>query len=231
MDIDVSGIIIRGFAAYTFLLIFTRMLGRQIISQMTLFDYVVGITIGSLAADMTLAGSDNFWDGLLALAVWIILPIVLGWVTLRSYKIRKVVEGEPSLIIVNGTVDKQALQRHRFNIDDLMSSLRSQGAFDIADIEFAILETDGRVSVLKKAQKAPLTPKDLNLATPYVGLPTTIMEDGNIIEHRLQEVKLSKEWLITQLRNRGIHDISEVFIAQIDTQGNLYVDLKKDGPK
>ncbi|QGG47536.1 YetF domain-containing protein [Heliorestis convoluta] len=231
MDVDVVGILIRGFAAYTFLLLFTRLLGRQLISQMTLFEYVVGITIGSLAADMTLAGSDNFWDGALALAVWIVLPILLGWFTLRSFWLRKIVEGEPSIIIVNGTIDKQALQRHRFNLDDLLSNLREQGVFNLHDIEFAILETDGSVSVLQKSQKRPVTPEDLHLSTSYTGLPTTLLEDGQIIEHRLREIRLSKEWLLTQLRNRGIKDINEVFIAQIDTEGKLYVDLKKDGPK
>lgn len=228
MDIDFWGILIRGVAAYSFLLVLSRFLGRQIIAQMTFFEYIVGITVGSLAADMTMAGSDSVWDAALALLIWLTLPIGIGLLSLKSHPARKIVEGEPALVVINGKVNKQALRRQRFNMDDLLSKLRVQGAFNLSDVEFAVLETDGSVSVLKKSQKSPVTPADLGLSTSYVGLPTTLIQDGEVIEHRLKEVRLSKEWLLAELRKRGIESPSQVFVAQMDTSGQLYVDLKDE---
>ncbi|KAF1083938.1 hypothetical protein SPSYN_02850 [Sporotomaculum syntrophicum] len=223
---------LRALFAYLALLLFTRVNGREQISQLTYFEYVVGITIGSIAATLTTTLEDPFWPGLLGMAVWTILPILTGWLVLKSVPIRKIIEGEPIVVVQNGKIDEEALTRQRTNFDDFMLMLRKKDIFNISDVEYAIFERNGTLSVQKKSQLNPVTPADLNLSTPYRGLPTTLVQDGVIIDNRLQEVSLSKDWLLQKLQaEHGVSDISQVSIAQLDTSGNLYVDLLNDEPE
>jgi len=122
------------------------------------------------------------------------------------------------------------LKRIRIPIDELISELRTQGVFNIADVEFAFFEPGGKISVQKKSQKQPLTPSDINLATQYDGLPTNLVMDGEILYDALRSLHLSKAWLLYQLGKENINDISEISLAQLDTRGNLYVDLKGGKP-
>jgi len=122
------------------------------------------------------------------------------------------------------------LTRTRIQINELISELRIQGVFSIADVEFAILEPGGKISVQKRSQKHPLTPSDLNIPTQYDGLPTNLIIDGSIQKNALKSLSLSKAWLFHQLKKQNILDASEISLAQLDTKGNLYVDLKGDKP-
>ena len=223
---------LRALFAYLFLLLFTRINGREQISQLTYFEYVVGITIGSIAATLTTTLEDPFWPGLLGMAVWAILPFLTGWLVLKSVPARKIIEGEPIVVVQNGKIDEEALARQRTNFDDLILMLRQKDVFNISDVEYAVFERNGDLSVQKKSQLNSVTPADLNLSTPYRGLPTTLVQDGVIIGNRLQEVSLSKDWLLQKLQaEHGVSDISRVSIAQLDTSGNLYVDLLSDEPE
>ncbi|MCX7745323.1 MAG: DUF421 domain-containing protein [Clostridia bacterium] len=110
------------------------------------------------------------------------------------------------------------------------SELRSQGVFNLSDVEFAMFEPGGKISIQKKSQKQPLTPSDLNIPTQYDGLPTNLIVDGSVLMDALQSLNLSKAWLYHHLGKQNIHDAAEVSLAQLDTKGNLYVDLKGDKP-
>jgi len=222
----------RAVGSFIFLLALTRLMGREQISQLTFFDYVVGITIGSIAATLTTTPQDPFLPGLLGLVIWGLLPISLGILTLKWVPARKIIEGEPVVIIQNGKIDEEAISRQKLNYDDLLMLLREQQTFNIQDVENAIYERNGKLTVQRKSQQQPVTPADLTLSTQYKGLPTTIIEDGTILTNRLKEVNLSKDWLSKKLqREYGINNIGEVSIAQLDTQGNLYVDRKNNNPE
>lgn len=207
-------------------------MGREQISQLTFFDYIVGITIGSIAATLTVTHQDPFIPGLLGLLLWGLLPILTGFITLKWVPARKIIEGEPIIVIQNGKIDEEAMTKQRLNYDDLLMLLRERGVFNIADVENAIYERNGQLTVQRKSQLDPITPSDLNISTSYKGLPTTIVQDGVIIENRLKEIRLSKDWLLKQIRSQyNVQNISEVSMAQLDTQGNLYVDIKNDPTK
>jgi len=222
---------LRALFAFLFLLLFTRINGREQISQLTYFEYVVGITIGSIAATLTTTPQDPFVPGLIGMAIWAILPILTGWLVLKSVPARKIIEGEPIVVIQNGKIDEKALAGQRTNFDDLLLMLRQKDIFDISDVENAVFERNGTISVQRKSQFSPVTPADLNLSTTYQGLPTTLVQDGLMLENRLREISLSKDWLLQKLQiEHGVSDISKVSIAQIDTSGNLYVDLKSTNP-
>lgn len=221
-------VIIRSLIAFFSLLILVRLTGKQQMSELTFFDYVVGITIGSIAATLSVQLNQNTTATLAGMIIWGLLPIFLAYLSLHSVWIRKVVEGEATVVIENGKIMEQNLTRIRLSIDDLLSSLRAKDVFNITDVEFALFETSGKLSIQLKSQKLPLTPADLNLPTGYAGLPTTLIDDGKPLVDALHSLNLSQAWLRYQLGKQQITDFTVVALAQLDTAGNLYVDLKDD---
>ena len=219
---------IRSFISFFALLILVRLMGKQQVAELTFFDYIVGITIGSIAATLSVQVNQNTFATLIGLAIWAILPIILAYLSLKNIWIRKVVEGEGTVVIENGKILEKHLRKIRITIDDLISQLRTQGVFKISDVEFAMFETNGKLSIQKKSQKQPVTPSDLNLPTQYDGLPTNLVEDGIILIDALKSLKLSKAWLYYNLKKQKIENADEISLAQLDTNGNLYVDLKGD---
>lgn len=223
-------VVIRSFISFFILLLLVRIIGKQQVAQLTFFDYIVGITIGSIAATLSVQVNENTLATLVGMGVWTILAIVLGYLGLHSVWLRKVVGGEATVVVENGKILEENLKRIRIPIDELISELRTQGVFSIEDVEFALLEPGGKLSVQKKSQKQPLTPGDINLPTQYDGLPTNLIMDGIILYDALRSLNLSKAWLLHQLGKQSITDVSEISLAQLDTKGNLYVDLKGDRP-
>lgn len=221
-------VIIRSTIAFFALLILVRLMGKQQVSELTFFDYVVGITIGSIAATLSVAVNQNTVATLAGMALWTILPIFIAYLSLHNVWIRKVVEGEGTVVIENGKILEKHLAKIRLSIDDLIAQLRTQGVFNITDVEFALFESNGKLSIQKKSQKRPLTPEDLSLPTQYEGMPTNLIEDGIILVDALRSLNLSQAWLYHQLGKVNIQDIKEVSLAQLDTLGNLYVDLQGD---
>jgi len=224
-------IAIRALTAYLFLLALARLMGREQISQLTFFDYIVGITIGSIAGTITTNIQELFFPGLFGLFIWAMLPILTGFATLKWMPARKIIEGEPVTVIQNGKLDEEAMGRQRLNYDDLMMLLREKNVFNISEVENAIYERNGKVTVQLKSQFRPVKPADLNISTQFEGLPTTLVEDGVVIQNRLKEVSLSKDWLFKKLQvEYGINSFDQVSMAQLDTQGNLYADVIAQNP-
>ncbi|PKM88097.1 MAG: hypothetical protein CVU87_08255 [Firmicutes bacterium HGW-Firmicutes-12] len=223
-------VVIRSIISFFSLLILTRIMGKQQVAELTFFDYVVGITIGSIASTLSVQVNQNTIATLAGMGVWTILPIMLAYLSLHNIWIRKVVEGEGTVLIENGNIIEKNLGKVRITIDDLLSQMRTQGVFDITDVEFAIIESNGRLSLQKKSQKRPVTPSDLNLSTMYEGLPTNLIEDGILLVDAIESLKLSKAWLYHQLDKVNIQDIKLISLAQLDTKGVLYVDLDGDSP-
>lgn len=221
-------VIIRSLISFFSLLILVRLTGKQQMSELTFFDYVVGITIGSIAATISVELNQNTTATLAGMAVWGLLPIVLAYISLHNIWFRKVVEGEATVVIENGKILEKNLGKLRLSIDDLLAELRSKNVFNITDVEFALFETSGKLSIQLKSQQQPLTPAALHLPTQYDGLPTTLIEDGKVLIDALQSLKLTQAWLQYQLGKENIKDFSRVSLAQLDTTGNLYVDLQDD---
>lgn len=223
-------VFIRSFIAFFVLLLFIRLMGKQQVSQLTFFDYVVGITIGSIASTLSVQVNENTLATLVGMGTWTILALLLAYLAIRSVWIKKVVDGKSTVVVENGKLLEDNLKRIRIPIDEFLSELRSQGVFSVTDVEFALFEPGGKLSIQKKSQKQPLTPSDLNIPTQYDGLPTVLIMDGVTSEDALRSLKLSNAWLHHQLSKQNIQGASEVSLAQLDTQGNLYVDLKGNNP-
>lgn len=225
---DTIVVIVRSIIAFFSLLIFARILGKSHISQLTFFDYILGITIGSIAATLTTDLTSRAWPHWVGLFVWAFLVYIIQIITLKWRKSSKYIDGEPTIIVMNGQIMEGAMRKMRYRVSDLMEQLRGKEVFDLNEVEFALLETDGKVSVLKKSQYQTVTPNDLNISTPYKGIGTEIIYDGKLIKKNLKGAKRDMKWLENQLRARGIGSYREVFLAVIDTSGQLFVDVYED---
>ena len=221
-------VVVRGIIGFFTLLIFARLLGKEQISQLTFFDYVLGITIGSIAASLTTDLTTNTWTHWVGLFTWTVLVIGVQFVTLKWRYMAKYLEGEPTVVIMNGQFMEKTMRKMRYRATDILVQLREKGVFDLSQVEFAVIETNGSLSVLKKSQYQPVTPKDLNLPSNYMGISTELIYNGVVIEQNLKQVKLDRAWLDQELKKLGINDPEDVFIATLETSGVLYVDTYKD---
>ncbi|MGI6038399.1 MAG: DUF421 domain-containing protein [Limnochordia bacterium] len=221
-------VFVRSIAAFFFLFLYARILGKTQMGQLTFFDYAAGITIGSMAASMSTDLDSiglHHWVGL---TTWFVLVLALQIASIRNRYLERLVEGEPTVVIHNGQILERNLEKLRYPYSDLMSELRGKNVFDIGDVEFALLEPTGKLSVLLKSDRQPITPKDLNISTHYEGLTTEIISSGQVIEGNLAQLGLDHRWLKEQLQAQGIDDVRQVAFAVLDSQGNLYVDKVED---
>lgn len=221
-------VFVRAIIGYFSILIFTKILGKQQISQLTFFDYVLGITIGSMAATLTTDLSSRAWPHWIGLITWSLLGYLFQIFTVKWRFVSKMITGDPKIVIVDGLILEDTLRRMQYTAYDLIQLLRNKDVFDLKEIEFAILEPNGQLSVLKKSEYKNLTPKDMKITTQPSKLSLDVIYDGIIIEENLKRLNKEKKWLLGQLKVQGIQDISEVFFATLDTSGSLYIDKYKD---
>lgn len=229
---DIMDIVIRTSLGFVLLFILTHIAGRKAISQLTFFDYVNGITIGSIAAAMAVDSSIGIVTSLVSLGVWTGWIMIVNFITLRSVPARKLIDSEPIMVIHNGKILEDNLGKRYFNVHHLLKQLRMRGVFDPSEIEVGIMESNGHLSILKKSQFRPVTAKDLNLssqgpvASQFIGKELVV--DGEVIEKNLTENGFTRQWLESQLQSQGVIDLKEVTLAIINPDGTLYVDEKRD---
>jgi uncharacterized membrane protein YcaP (DUF421 family) len=202
-----------------------RLIGRKLLAQMSYFDFTVAITIGSISGSYVVQMVEGMWV-LIAPLLLAILAIIFDYVHLKSLHFRKLTEGEPVIVMQNGQILEKNMKRLRYHLDNLEAQLRDKGVFDFSEVEFAIFEPHGQLSVLKKSQYLPLTPSDMKLSTKYKGLSTEIIKDGTVLEENLKQNHLSRDWLTQELRKRKIGNIADVIYAALNTEGVLYVSMK-----
>jgi len=214
---------------YLLLVFLTRIIGKKLLSQMTFFDFVIGITLGTIGAAFITVEVKGLY--VLISPIILTLAVVLtGQLAMKNVAARKLLEGEPLVIVQNGKIYEQNMRKIRYHLDDLLMQLREKNVFDLSEVEFAILEPHGQLSVLKKSQYIPITPEELGISTNYKGVSSEIIRDGKIVHQNLRQNKLSHEWLYNELSSRGIKRLEDVFLATLSTDGNLFVDLRSDNP-
>lgn len=220
--------IVRTVITFFTLLIYTRILGKQQIGNLTFFDYINGITIGSLGGTLATDLSSKAWVHWVGLTVFILLTYLLQIITLKSRYLSKVIEGEPTIVIQDGKILEKNLKTMRIKYDELMMMLRQNYVFDLTKVAYAIFEPNGSLSVLPKAEHQTVTPKDMNIVVSPVGITTEIIIDGKLIRDNLIQRKKDLLWLQLQLQANGIGDMKDVSFAAILPNGQLYVDKYVD---
>ena len=217
--------IYRTVLVYFLVLVVIRMMGKREIGQLSPFDFVVAIIIAELAAIPMEATDVPLWHSVLPLVILGLLEVIMSYVTLFSQSFRGLVCGHPQVIVKNGKVLRGEMRSARYNLDDLMAQLREKGIVGVEDVEFAVLETSGKLSVILKSQRRPVTPADLGLPTSYEGLPAILVMDGNVMNKNLQEVRLDEKWLRDRLKEHNLVP-GKVLLATLGTDGRLFINEK-----
>lgn len=209
------------------ILILARILGKKQLGQLTFFHYITGITFGSIASEIASQAETPFLDGLISLVWWSVLTLLMTYLTINSKKIRVLVDDKPTILIQKGLILEAGLKQTRLHLDELTTLLREQEVFSISEVDYAILETNGKLSILKKIPQQAATKSDVKAdTTPSTYLPTEVISEGKIILENLIELDLTEDWLMKKLRKQNIEEPADVYFAQVNDNGSLYISLK-----
>ena len=219
---------VRAIIIYIIVLIVMRLMGKREIGQLQPFELVISIMIADLASiPMTDTGVPIF-NGIVPILGLLCMHLVITLLNIKSVNIRKVTCGKPTILIFRGKIDESALKRERFTISELQERLRGKDVFNLGDVEYAILETNGEVSVILKPNKRTTTPEDFNMEPEYEGVPYDLIVDGKIMYDNLNKIGRDKNWLIKEVEKfKTIPE--DVFIATIDGKGNFFCQEKEKG--
>ncbi|WP_338471791.1 DUF421 domain-containing protein [Niallia sp. XMNu-256] len=220
-------IFIRSIIFIVVLMVMTRLLGKKQISEISFFEYVSGITIGSIAGEVIMGLERNIGHGILAIVIFALITLFVDYFALKSPQFRNLIEGKATVIIKDGKVMEENLKKEKYSIPEVESLLRQKNVFNLADVEFAFLEPKGDISVLLKKENRPLTPKDIHLKTASEKVPQTVIMDGVIINDAMAAAGKDRNWLNTELDKLEV-SLDNVFIGQVDSYGELTVDLYDD---
>ncbi|WP_432403694.1 YetF domain-containing protein [Wukongibacter sp. M2B1] len=219
-------IFIRTMILYILVVAAIRLMGKAELSELQPYELVIIIMISELASLPMATVEMPFVNGVVAISTLVFLQIVISFITLKSEKARAIICGKPSILIENGKILENELKELRININDLIEQLRIKDFANIDDVEFAILETNGDLSVIPKSSKRPLTPSDMNISITQEDLPISLIIDGKINQQNLNRASIDFNWLNTELKKKGINDISKILYASIDNSNNLSIHLK-----
>ncbi|MEY8820043.1 DUF421 domain-containing protein [Bacillus subtilis] len=221
-------VVIRTVASFGLLLIAERILGKQTISQMTIFDFIAAITLGAIAAGLAYNTSIKPHNMAISFSIFVLTIFLISFLSIKSRKLRKFFAGDPTVLIQNGKILESNMRKMRYTLDYLNQQLREKEIFNIEEVLFAILETNGQLTVLRKPQFRHVTKQDLMIAVNQEQrLPIELIMDGEIIENNLKQNRLTESWLLEELRKRDIK-VKETVYAVLLGNGDIYVDQYKD---
>ncbi|MGV2966919.1 DUF421 domain-containing protein [Paenibacillus sp. FSL L8-0435] len=218
---------VRSIIAFITLIIYTRVLGKQQMGNLTYFDYINGITIGSIAGTFATELSSKAWIHFVALTIFTVITIIFQFMTMKNRTLSKLMDSDPTLVIQNGKILEQNLHKMRVKFDELTVMLRQKDVFDITTLDYAIMEPDGSLSVVLKPENQPLTAKDMHMHPPKSKLMTELIIDGVLIKQNLSERNKDIQWLTEQLKKQKV-TIQDIAFAAILPNDKLYIDLFDD---
>lgn len=208
--------------------ILTKLMGYRQMSQMSMFDYIIGITIGSIAAEMSTSLEDSFTQPLTAMIVYALAALTLAWITSKSIKARRVIEGEPLVLLNHGELYRSNFKKAKMDVTEFLAQCRINGYFDVSKLECAILEGNGRISFLPKVEERPLTPNDMQLTPEQDYLVANVILDGQVMEENLKHMGKDEKWLHSQITAQGAKKTEDVLLATCDRSDKVTVYLKEN---
>ncbi|EWG12810.1 YetF domain-containing protein [Cytobacillus firmus] len=227
----VTEVILRVAISFILLFVLARIMGRKEISQMTFFNWTSAIGIGSITANLAVNTNLSIRNGVIALVVWTLFTLLMDMVDLKSKLGRRVTTGDALIVVKNGEVIEGALKKSRLDIDSMRAMLREKNVFSLGDVDYAILESSGNLSVLVKESKQAATKSDLNGVNPKTTifpLATEVISDGKINKGNISKLNLDESWLAEELRKANIQSVNDVFYAEVQQDGSLYLDKRDD---
>lgn len=221
-------VILTSILSVAILFIITRMIGYRQLSELSLFDYINGITIGSIAAELATCERDEIGEIAVAMVIYGIFAILVAYLSDKSVVVRKIIVGNPTVLMKNGRLNYEGFKKSRLDVNEFLMKCRNNGYFDITQIDTAVLEPNGRVSFLPVSENRPATPKDLKIAVTQESLVANVVIDGKVIEKSLSLVGKDKAWLMKKLKEQNKGDISRILLASCDNKGSITV-FEKNG--
>ena len=218
--------IIKCISIYLLALLLSKLIGIKIISQMNFFDFIMGVSVGSMIAKIIIDKEHVVFSGIIALIAFTLLTIATSYLNLKSYTVRRITNAKTLILIENGRIIDKNMKRLRITKNELMMKLREKDVFNLEDVQFAIMESNGQLSVLIKSNKKPITPYDMDLKVKSSSLIDDIIIDGKIIDKNLEIVGVDKSWLQSELKSKNINNIEDVFYAGIDKNKKLIISEK-----
>ena len=225
---EILQISITAAASMAILFILTKIMGNRQMSDLSMFDYINSITIGSIAAEMATSLEGDYKKPLTAMIVYGLLSFSISYLTCKSIILRRFFEGHALLLYQNGQVFEKNLMKAKIDIDEFLEMCRIKGFFDLKNVHTAILETNGDLSIIPIAKERPVTPSDLNLTPSQDVLLANVIIDGRILKNNLKSTGNNERWLEKQLSAHGVTDIKEIVLATYDSNNNklnIYVKL------
>jgi len=220
-------VILRSVFILIILFAITKWLGKRQISQLSFFEYIAGMTIGDIAAQVSTGLDSKFFHGVFAILIFAVVPFFTGILSLKNKTARDFFEGKSTVLIKDGKILEDNLKKEKYTSDELLELLRGKNAFSVADVEFAVLEPSGELNVLLKKDRQPLTAKDISLKVPNEKEPQTVIMDGNVLDEPLSASGHNRAWLHSELEKLGVV-IENVFLGQVDSYGQLTIDIYND---
>lgn len=214
---------LKGSVAVIYLFFVIKMLGKKQISELNIFDYIIGLSLGNIAAEMTVNKDITIPIGLLAMTIYGLFSLFVSFITSKSIIARRFITGFPVVIIQDGKISREQLKKCKLDINDLLQDARESGYFDISEINYAVMEPSGKISFLPKAKFHPVTPSDMKLKVDKSGIVANLVIDGNIMDNNLKAIGRDKNWLLKRLIKEGYKDVSELLLVICDKEEKLTI--------
>ena len=209
----------------------TKLLGKKQISQLSFFDYIVGITIGSTVADIALDIEKNFMGGIVSLLIFVIIDYFISMITMKNIKARRFLIGVPTVLVEKGKIIESGLKKCKLDVNELLAEARVEGYFDIDEIEYALMEINGAISFLPKDKDKAVTKKDMKVKLEKSGLTVNAIIDGEYMFNNIKAVGKDKDWLDHELKIKGYETLDDILLATIDTNYNVNIYRKGVKPQ
>lgn len=241
---DFTAYIFRTLLMYFFIYATIRIMGKREIGKLSIFDLVISIMIAEIAVFVLEDIKRPLWEGIIPMVTLVVLQIVIAQISLKSRKLRLLFDGKPIVLISNGKLHRDAMKKQRYNLDDLMFQIRQKDIDNIADVEFAILETTGQLTVFPKdSNTQSSSSSDLTVAKKWKsrrkvlmpvgrithqGLPIPLIMDGRVMDENLLLMNKTRFWLKNIIQSNGANEFKDVFLCSIDHKNQIYIDLKEN---
>lgn len=205
------------------LFVITKIIGARQVAELTMFDYINGISIGSIAAELAVSEGNEFFFRLIALVIFGAFTVLFSRLTDKSIHARRIISGKPTVLFENGKIYDENFKRTHLDLNEFLMQCRNNGFFTLENVSLVMLEANGKISVLPKSSDRPLTPSDMKLEPTQELLPANVILDGEIMEENLKQIGYNRDWLWQELSKQKIKDASSVFLATCVRGGKLNV--------
>ena len=215
-------VIIKGFVSLIFLFFVIKILGKKQISQLNIFDYVIGISLGNIAAEMTINSDITIINAFVAMAIYGLVSLFVSFITTKSILARRFISGVPVVLIEHGKISREQLKKVKLDVNDLMQDAREDGIFDITEVDYAIMEVSGKVTFLLKSDFDTATRKDLKIYVDDKGLVANLIMDGNIMDNNLKAIGKDRKWLLNKIKERKMK-VEDIFLLTCNNKEDIMI--------